>query len=237
MLLRCSAIALCILATACVVDPDGPTDELPVPTIDEPTIGDVDDQPATSSSNDFNQRPVPALDHLRIVEDGAVKVRIDDLLANDIDPDGGRVVFMGLGNHAGAIGTIVGRDIVIVPEADRTGAAWLDYVVSDGRLQATGRVRIDIAAVNDAPIAYGDRVESEVDRPVEIRVDAYDVDGDALVVTVLEHPAHGALTGDAGKYTYVPDQGWTGDDRFVYQVDDGQVSSVAVDVELIVRAD
>ena len=236
-MLRCSAIALCILATACVVDPDEPTDELPAPIADQPAMADMGDTSPTVTPAGTNRRPLPATDHIAAVEDAGFKLHIDDLLANDVDPDGGRVVFVSLGNHAGLSAAVVGSEVVITPEADRTGAAWLDYVVSDGRLQATGRINIDLVPVNDAPIAYSDRYDVGVDDPVDIRLAALDVDGDALAVTILEQPSHGVLTGDADKYTYVPDQGWTGTDRLVYAVDDGQVSSVAVDVELIVRAD
>ena len=236
-MLRCSAIALCILATACVVDPDEPTDDRPGPTADDPEPSRADDDRTTSTSTDFNQRPVPAIDQRTAVEDGVFKVAIDALLANDVDPDGGRVVFMGLGNHAGVSAIVVGREVVITPEVDRTGAAWLDYIVSDGHLQATGRINIDLAAVNDAPIAYADRYDVDVDHGVDIRLAALDVDADALAVVILEHPSHGVLTGSADKYTYVPAPGWTGTDRLVYAVDDGQVSSIAVDVELIVGAD
>jgi hypothetical protein len=50
-----------------------------------------------------------------------------------------------------------------------------------------------------------------------------DADGDELIISALVAPQHGRLdnySDPKGRYTYVPDQGFTGTDSFSYTIND-----------------
>lgn len=63
-----------------------------------------------------------------------------------------------------------------------------------------------------------------------------DLDGDTLSFSSLLHPAHGQLNLlSHGEFSYTPDQGFTGVDRFTYQVNDGNGGVDQGEVQLTVR--
>lgn len=239
-MLKRSPAALLIALAACVTGADLPTDEAPfrgpAAEVGSPVLDQLADPAPVTPPGWRNHRPVPGTDLLATVEDQAVKVAIDDLLANDEDPDGGRVVFAGLGTISGGTATVVGRDVVFEPAPDFNGLAWFDYVVSDGRLQAAGRVRVTVAPVNDPPLAYPETFDVVAGDDLTFRLDAFDPDGDALALDLLEVPAHGALAGDGGKYRYQPDKRWSGVDHLTYRVGDADTWSEPVTIDLVVTA-
>ncbi len=239
-MLKRSPVAVLFALTACVTGADEPTDDAPFhgPTADvgAPVFDDVIDQMPLTPPTWRNHRPTPGIDQLATLEDVAVKVSIDDLLANDHDPDGGRVVFAGLGTISGGTATVVGRNVVFAPAPDFNGLAWFDYVVSDGRLQAAGRARVTVTPVNDAPIAYGARFDVMAGDDLTFRIDAFDPDGDSLALDLLAVPTHGTLDGDGGKYRYAPDPSWSGVDHLTYRAGDDDTWSEPVTIDLVVTA-
>lgn len=234
--MRCTAVALFAL-TACVVENDDP-DELPLTPsaieADAPAVDELADRVPATPPTATNRRPQPAIDVIATVEDNEVKIAIADILANDVDPDGGRIVLAGLGAHRGGTVVQIGAQLVFTPEPDFAGAGWFDYIVSDGRLRATGRVKVDIAAVNDAPVAYGDQISVVASTDTTFELTTFDPDGDTLAVEILEAPSHGALNACDDKYVYQPDPSFTGVDRLVYRVGDGAAWSEPVAIDLMV---
>ena len=236
--MRCTAAALLAMsAVACVEMPDESVDEAslrpPAASAQTPTVGDIDyGSPSAPPPAPVNQRPVPGGDGVATAEDRAVTVRVDSLLDNDVDPEGGRVVFVQLGTDFAGVATVTDRVVTFTPDVDYTGQAWFDYVVSDGRLMATGRVMVQVAPINDAPVAYPERISVMAGSSVDFSLDTYDAESDPLVVEIAEQPSHGTLREDHGMYTYQPEPGWTGNDRLVYRVGDAEAWSELVDVEL-----
>ncbi|HVV88096.1 MAG TPA: Ig-like domain-containing protein [Kofleriaceae bacterium] len=229
---------------ACVTAEDDFGDGLP---LNEPTV--VATSPALDTYDTLDgrvpaapptwtdHRPEPQPDVITTLEDAEVKVRIDAILANDSDPDGGRVVFMGLGAQGHGTATVVDRYVVFEPAPDFNGKAWFDYIISDGRMQATGRVEVDVTAVNDPPVAFANLVNTRTDEPIQFRLDMMDPDGDSLIVDILAPPEHGSLTpndSDDDKLTYAPAGDWSGTDTLVYRVGDGTAWSDPVTVDLVV---
>jgi hypothetical protein len=71
--------------------------------------------------------------------------------------------------------------------------------------------------------------------PLDLLENAHDPDDDPLTVHILTQPRHGRLLANAdGSFTYVPDQGYLGEDRFSYRVNDGQLDSNPATVTLVV---
>ncbi len=88
---------------------------------------------------------------------------------------------------------------------------------------------------NEPPVANDDAAATLEDTAVTIEVLANDQDpnGDPLTVTVLAPPTSGtAEVNPDGSITYTPNPGFTGDDTFTYQIDDGRggLDTATVDV-------
>ena len=108
-------------------------------------------------------------------------------------------------------------------------------------MTAQGTVVIDIAAVNDAPVARSESFDMSNQPVVTLTGDAMlnndsDVDGDALAIVDVTSPQFGTLTDNGnGSFLYTPTPGFTGLDSFVYTIEDdsGARSTATVYVNVI----
>ncbi|TXH27219.1 MAG: tandem-95 repeat protein, partial [Elusimicrobia bacterium] len=108
------------------------------------------------SVDNVNDPPLVAGETLRSQEDVPRSIAAADLLANDHDPDPSddRLAIVSTSDeHHGSVAR-VGDALLFTPEANYSGEAGFRYLVSDGKGGvATGEVKLDIAPVNDAPVA------------------------------------------------------------------------------------
>ncbi|MEZ5863072.1 MAG: Ig-like domain-containing protein [Geminicoccaceae bacterium] len=157
-------------------------------------------------------------------EDTAVSVNV---LENDTDVDGDVLRITGISAGANGTARISGSEITFTPKANFTGTEDISYTISDGKGgTAQAVLRVEVTAVNDAPVATADTATTTEDTAVNIDVvgNDTDVDGDALRVdAVTIAPANGtaAVSGN-GTITYTPNENFNGTDKFTYQVTDGQ---------------
>ncbi|HEX7048548.1 MAG TPA: tandem-95 repeat protein [Gammaproteobacteria bacterium] len=124
--------------------------------------------------------------------------------------------------------------ILYAPDADFNGTDELTYTIEDesGVTSAPATVVINVAGVNDAPVATADDDTTDEDTAVVIDVLANDsdVDGtlDAASVEVLDAPENGTTSvATDGSITYTPDADFNGDDAFTYVVRDNEDASAA----------
>lgn len=105
---------------------------------------------------------------------------------------------------------------------ERARTIWLAYsrVLSDFPYGAS-RVRLRHLYLNHPPTVPEYTVTTVENTPVELTVVAEDEDDDELIYTVVQDPSFGILTGDALHWVYVPNNGFSGEDTFVFRVDDG----------------
>ena len=143
---------------------------------------------------DVNETPQAADDHAETPEDQAVTI---DVLANDTDPEGGRLRIGSVTAAAhGAVHLTPGGHVIYTPEADFYGSDSFTYVDSDGRsLTDTATVEVLVLPVNDAPTTVGtipDQTLDEGGSAVHVDLSPYfrDRDGDALI--------YGARSSDTG---------------------------------------
>ena len=82
---------------------------------------------------------------------------------------------------------------------------------------------------NQPPVANDQSVTTDVNKPVDIRLTASDLDkNDRLIAKTVALPSHGTLSDinqDTGVVTYTPNPGFTGTDSFTFNVNDGKVDS------------
>lgn len=127
-----------------------------------------------------------------------------------------------------------------VPLPDFNGADSFGYRVDDGNGGSTVYlVTVDVAAVNDAPLAADDVGGDGTVRTISGSVlgNDRDADGDALSAVQVSGPAHGVLTlKPDGSFVYVPRPGFVGTDSFSYRAHDGLLASNVATVTLTVNA-
>ncbi len=163
-------------------------------------------------------------------------------LANDVDPDGDPITFVGF--TQGAIGTVscsAGGSCTYTPTPDANGTDNWTYTITDG----TGRRSVGTVTVGVTPVADSPRPADDVLRFVkggagELDLLANDVDpdgSDLRFVGVDSGPTSGTLTCDtAGTCTYVPDDDTVSGDSATYTVENDRGVSATATVDILLFA-
>jgi hypothetical protein len=140
---------------------------------------------------------------------------------------------------APAHGTLSGTapDLLYTPAADYNGADTFTFKVFDGLADSnTATVTVNVSPVNDAPVATGHTLTTPEDTPLNLVLDGFDMDGDALTYTIINPPVNGTLAGTDGSRIYTPAAEYTGSDSFTFQVSDGITTSAVVAVQIVIPA-
>lgn len=88
---------------------------------------------------------------------------------------------------------------------------------------------------NQAPVALPQSLTTDQETPVDLVLSGSDPDGGSVTYSIVSDPAHGILTGTAPNLTYVPNPGFSGNDRFTFRSNDGAVNSPPATVQLMVN--
>ena len=75
---------------------------------------------------------------------------------------------------------------------------------------------------------------TEADTKVAITLTATGVAGKALTYPEISEPTSGTLSGTAPNLTYMPNPGFSGNDRFTFKANDGQNDSNTATMEITV---
>jgi len=187
-----------------------------------------------------NQAPVTVNDSYNVSEDSWLNVMIPGVLSNDFDPDmGPNPLTVALVDDAsnGNLSFHINGSFEYLPYENYSGMDSFTYQAFDGESYSNLTiVTINIAEVNDPPVAINDSATTLVNNSVVINVTAndYDVDGsiNSSTVTVVGlGPSNGTAVVDivTGNVNYTPNPGFIGIDLFKYTVEDnlGTVSDEA----------
>jgi hypothetical protein len=157
-------------------------------------------------------------------------------LVNDRDPENGPLRYVGVTppTHGALVATEDGH-FTYTPDADYHGTDAFTYRVSDGAAQSDiVTAAITVFAQNDAPRAVDDQYQGLRDQTLAVPASTgilandTDVDGDPLVVALIDTPLHGLVQVEPdGAFTYSPSPGWTGTDQFRYAASDGNDRGLA----------
>lgn len=136
--------------------------------------------------------------------------------------------------------TTAGQVIEFTPEPDFFGEAGFAYTVADGAGgEAQGYVTVNVANVNDAPLARDDSASGLEDTPLTWTSAALtgndtDVDDDALSITAVGNAHGGTVTMINDQVVFVPDADYSGPGSFDYTASDGHggLSSAHVVLEI-----
>lgn len=163
-----------------------------------------------------------------------------EVLANDSDPDGDTLSLASVTAPANGTASISGNRVDYAPRAGFTGTDSFGYTVSDGKGgTAVATVSISVQAPNRPPVAVNDSYDvlaGSTANLFNVLANDSDPDGDALSLSSVGTPAHGAASITGGQLSYTPSTGYTGTDSFTYTVSDGRGGSATATVTVNVRA-
>jgi len=192
----------------------------------------------------LNDRPVAIGATFGIDEDNVLS---GSLTGFDVDGDALTFSPFGPGPLNGALTLEPDGSFTYTPNADFFGADTFGFRVSDGIISSVPAVvTVNVAPVNDAPVAAPESYDLVEDEPLDLSLfgpafgvlaNDVDVDGDMLTAVLASAPANGTLVLNAdGTFVYTPNADFFGDDSFTYQARDpsGELSNVAV-VSLVVE--
>lgn len=191
----------------------------------------------TLSITAVNDAPTAANDSystdegVAVVRNAATGVR-----ANDSDPETATASLTVTLVANPSNGTLtLGSDgsFTYTPNAYYNGFDSFTYRVSDGALQSNiATATINVAAVNDPPVAVNDTYAATEDTPLVVAAGSgvlandTDVEGNPLSAVLVTAPSKGSLTLNAnGSFTYTPNLNTNGADTFQYRANDGFVNS------------
>ncbi|PTL78795.1 hypothetical protein DAT35_37685 [Vitiosangium sp. GDMCC 1.1324] len=89
-------------------------------------------------------------------------------------------------------------------------------------------------ALNARPLANSQSITLTEDSSKSIPLTAFDADGDALSLRLVDPPAHGSLTGSLPSPLYLPEANYAGPDSFTFQANDGMEDSPLAAITLTV---
>ncbi len=172
---------------------------------------------------DTNRSPVATAESVNTSEDTPITINV---LSNDSDPDGDSLTVDASDN--GSNGSVVinpDNTVTYTPNLDYNGVDTFAYIVGDGKLGLdTATVTVNIASVNDNPVASPDTVSTYSDTPItfDVLANDSDADGDTLTVSSVTQPGLGSVVNNLdGTVTYTPQTGFTGVESFNYLLTDG----------------
>ena len=175
-------------------------------------------------------------------EDVTLKILATDLVGADSDLDTSNLSFSSIDNAVNGTATIdEAGNIEFTPAADFNGIAMVEYTFTDGTKTLTGLAQVNVAPVNDAPVASNDTATTEEDTPITILTadllgNDSDVDGDTLSISGINNSVNGtAIINADGNIKFTPDANFNGTAIVNYTVSDGKSTDTAA-VEIVVNA-
>ncbi len=184
----------------------------------------------STASVDLRVRPIATArpdTGFAVAEDSSLVIRVERLLANDLDGDR-MVVGQVYGAVNGAVALASDGTVTFTPSPDFNGTAAFTYAANTpegGRAEAT--VTIQVTPVNDAPLARADRTEAFAEGtsvtldPRTLLANDSDIDGDTLTVRSVRSSADIAVSiGEDGLIRVVPRAYYWGEATFDYVVSD-----------------
>ncbi|MEM8670113.1 MAG: Ig-like domain-containing protein [Planctomycetota bacterium] len=192
-----------------------------------------------TTTNSDNEAPTAVDDSADVNEDGSVLI---DVLFNDSDPENDALTVQSFTQPSNGSVSNDNNFLTYTPSANFNGSDSFTYTINDGNGNtASAVVTINVASVNDAPVAVDDSVETNEGESVQINVLSNDTDpdNDTLAVQSFTQPSNGTVANNNNVLTYTPAANFSGLDSFTYTVDDGNggTDSAVVTIDVAAQND
>ncbi|RTZ67748.1 MAG: hypothetical protein DSZ29_00195, partial [Aquificaceae bacterium] len=181
-----------------------------------------------------NDPPNAKDDYFQITAGDTLK---GNVLLNDSDSEGDKLTAILIGEgldlkENGDFSYVLNEDI------QENIQKVFHYKVSDGH-GGVSEATITIAVTpipNNAPVAANDSFYTLENIPVILNVleNDTDPDGDALLISGFDQPAHGELVITDYSLKYTPDTGFSGSDSFSYTISDSRSGQASATVQIAV---
>ena len=200
--------------------------------------GGIDTATVTIDIPTANDAPI-AVDDGPLSTDEDTPLTGIDVLGNDTDADGDPLTVTSATSPDGTVTINPDGSLDFTPNADFNGPTTIEYTVDDGNGGTdTATVTINVAPVNDAPVAEDDGpLTTDEDAPligIDVLGNDTDADGDVLTVTSATSP-DGTVTINAdGTLDFMPNPDFIGSTTIQYTIVDGNggsdTATVTIDV-------
>ncbi len=173
----------------------------------------------------INDPPVVDAVQLTINEDGSATgtLNVTDV---DGDTDFTYAVTNPPNDGAASFSDTVPGQFTYIPNLDFHGVDQFTVTVTDNSGGGGGAtVTITVTAVNDAPVAFPQSIETNEDTAIAVTLVAVDVENDPLTYAVTIGPSYGVLSGTAPNLVYTPAENYFGGDSFTFIANDGEFDS------------
>lgn len=182
-----------------------------------------------------NDAPVATAQSVSTQEDTEVEI----VLAGT-DVDGDPLTYTpGTVNH-GSLAQKVGASntYIYTPTGNYNGPSAFSFTVNDGNLTSEDAiVSITVNAVNDAPVATGQSLNTDEDTQKTGTLAGSDIEGANLTFALATNAENGTVTVDSnGEFSYTPNANYNGSDSFTFRANDGEVDSEPATVSITVNA-
>ena len=190
--------------------------------------GELDEDEVQSSSFTCNAEEEPEIlatsMNLAVMEDEATAGQL--LAAAELD---NLSYHLSLFPFKGTLALNEDGSFVYTPNANATGSDVFTYYISNDGVQSnTGVVEINIAGINDAPVAQTSSLYAYNTSTAQSQLAATDVDGQALTYSLLDNPVSGSATiSESGLLSYTANEGYLGSDQITFSVSDGELTASA----------
>jgi VCBS repeat-containing protein len=150
--------------------------------------------------------------------------------ATDVDNDALTYSLVGGVQH-GSLSFHSDGTYTYTPTANYHGSDSFTFRANDGTGNSnTTTVAINVASVNDAPVAVDGvstpGVPEDGTFSLTTALFATDADGDSLTYSLVDGPAHGSISFHSdGSFTYTPAANYHGGDSFTWKANDGHTDS------------
>ena len=197
----------------------------------------VEDQP--------NQEPVTNPDSYSTPFETTLNIVAPGVLSNDNDPDGDNLIALISSDVSN--GTLILEEdgsFTYTPDNGFLGSDTFTYFASDGEAQTEETVSIVVFSNESmVPVANDDNYtldtrngddELQIEAPGILSNDS-DPNGLDLIPSVTRNPSNGVLNlNNDGSFTFIPNQGFSGNDSFTYIVNNGSENSEEATVTITV---
>ncbi|NVC63650.1 tandem-95 repeat protein [Vibrio sp. 05-20-BW147] len=190
-----------------------------------------------------NDAPVAVDNSAQLLEEGSFEVNV---LGNDSDVDTGDSFDLTSVNVVdqpahGSVSVTASGAIIYRPEENYFGEDSFTYTVADvaGAVSNVATVTMTVTPVNDAPMAQAQSQTLDEDNSLVITLVGSDIDNDddTLQYVITEPVSHGVLEPlNNNSWRYTPEANFNGSDFFLFKVNDGDLDSTEVRVDLTVNA-
>ena len=130
--------------------------------------------------------------------------------------------------------------LTVTPSANVNGSIMVNMTATTSDLVSDAfQVRVDIAPVNDLPVAVADTATVAQDsngNEIDVVVNDSDIDSETITLKSVDYSGAGSVTVSDNKLVYTPATGFSGTESISYTIEDSEQASASATLTITVTA-